>query len=97
MTIEYKLDPEDEECQCCGFRPVPTYVFQCDGSRGGNPIGSRMPTRLCEVCSTSMISNSYNYPNQYPDSTTLQALGFVANTILARIDRLATPDLKETP
>ncbi len=82
----YALDPENPVCESCQFEPVATRIFECNTTRaGGGNLRFKVPTRLCEVCASSMISKAYNYPNQYPNGDVLQAIGFCTNMVLARI------------
>ncbi len=77
---------EGEPCSNCLHEAVETRAFQLRAAHLG-PLQSE--TRyLCRVCATTFISKATQYPTQCGPDDVLQALGWVANELLNRIEEL---------
>ena len=75
-------DGEPIECECCGYEAA-TSLFSghAEGLRGLET----KKTYLCEVCSSTHLSSSVNYPSWCPDPQLWQSIGWLANRILDEI------------
>lgn len=53
----------------------------------------RIPPRVehqhCDLCYSTLIGNTCEYPNQYPDRFNLQCMTNLANTILKAINGIS--------
>lgn len=69
-----------EACEGCGF--VTTEV------RPYNAGTKKLPWWhwLCLLCANTKCGTAHAYPDQYPDRATLQAVCYVGNVILDRLD-----------
>lgn len=83
-------DGDPIECDCCGYEAA-TLDFDChaEGLRGLD----RKTTTLCEVCASTHLSKSVNYPSQCPDQQLWQSIGWIANRILDEIRASRDPSL----
>lgn len=78
---------EPEECSSCGYagRPLETFRAAPHHQREGDTA----PRRLCEVCSSTFISNMVEHSHHHDHSVVMlaQALGWATNRILDAIEK----------
>jgi hypothetical protein len=87
MSYELRtIDGEVTECECCGYlAPVDKFY------EGPN----RRLMYLCEVCSSTYLSQAVAYPQQCPDPTLYKSIGWIANRLLSEIRSIAVKETQE--
>ncbi len=84
--------PEDGSCESCQFEGAALKAY-----RQNRWIGSRQDTSekethawLCSLCASTMAGTAAEYPEQYGDHAgdILQAICYVGNAILSKLDEL---------
>lgn len=86
-VYEFRRFSDDKDlhcCDCCGY-PAPLHTFQIYAEGGAEPGLHRRAAQFCEICSSSFISSSYEYPRQYPGAKEMQATAFCTNAILDQL------------
>ena len=76
-------DPEElTECDGCRYRGLPLKTYQ------RSKISGRGPMELCELCASTFIGNSLEYPEQYDDKDAMQLVGYCTNLIMEKLNDL---------
>jgi len=82
---------ETPQCHSCSAELPLEKLKDFSDSYGGafGPHTDKGPFNLCELCASTFAGNSVAYPDQYGYSgKILQAICFVGNKILRRIDEI---------
>lgn len=81
--IEYKYRVDEDgrpaECASCGY-PAPLHSFRLPPHR--QDVAHSREQLLCEFCSTSMVSNAFNYPQQHADGVSSRAVAHAFNALV---------------
>lgn len=83
MSIEYKRRYDDEgeavRCSACGY-PAPVSNFPIPPHKRG--CEDEEDDWFCEFCATTLVSNTFSYPNQHSDATSALAVAHAFNAIV---------------
>lgn len=97
MTKYRKPTKEDIDegriCACCQHEEAPVHEYESplDFSKPADAEGKRPTELFCEVCASTFLSHCIDYPRLYGEHQHLwRSIGWIANEILQRIDRLST-------
>lgn len=79
MPLVYEIKMRDGErvvCDACQY-PAPVAEFS------PKPLSSdREPRHFCEFCATTFVSNTHDYPTQYSDGASAQAIAHAFNALV---------------
>ena len=89
-----------DECQCCGFETILTrygrayhIVHKLEAAlERGEPVEDPDDYSYkweCELCASTLAGNSIDYPDQYPERAVLQAVCYVGNAILTKLEAIS--------
>lgn len=87
-----------EECQFCNFETEALRAYRVYRWLGSGIDTSTKETHkwLCLLCASTMAGSAQEYPEQYGNHANdfLQAICFVGNVILSKLESLNTKELK---
>lgn len=73
-------DDEYITCQGCGFEGAELKVYKTQRLDRTAP-----DKRLCMLCASTMVGDSIDYPEFYPNAEIMKCICFVGNKILAAL------------
>jgi len=97
--LDERPDPRIEECYSCGFETeLKPYDLSHRRRIGTRPSLEADPEEwdrwlwLCKICASTPCGNAYEYPEQYPNRSTLETIAYVGNLLLTEIRALRATD-----
>ena len=90
MSEYQKLTDEDGEpieCDCCQY-PAPVSLFKNTLTEYSNMIVGE-DKYFCEICASTFLSSSVTYPSQCNDPKLHQSIGWIANFLAEKIEKMA--------
>lgn len=91
--VGYGHQPKGDECDCCHWETTDLEEVDCYARIRGlgpfSPDDQKCWAWMCKVCRSTLVGNSYQYPNQYPDAVVMQLIAWQTNYLVDVAKRIA--------